>query len=375
METEVKIKFLMLLTVIKFSTIVQQERSAYDKIYELTSGPKSTIKSVHDTSIQILQQVGRTNYPVNVYFAAQQQELLEHSSAEHSLDDVLSKIIEHHNRMKQIGPAKCDSATVKQSDGKDSKKKGDKSATANPALKSDIESSIKCQICSLEHSAKDCPMFYELKKQSAARRGELLPGRPDKDSKRKGSKGSQELDSSEESTDKICLLCSQLKHVPDWASRNHTTQECGQLAKLNKQRGEELENPTRYRKDSSTYQRPNSQRSFTDQSQSSTMQNPYYDSSSAYSSQYPSQMPMPPQMWLSSHPMQSMSRESMGSYRSGGNSQTYRSANMTSITSPRMQQNVRDEMGEYEDTQRDARLSFTPDFRAMYPQQPSTPAL
>ena len=212
--------------VINFSTIVQQERSAYDKIFELTSGPKATIKSVHETSLRLLQQVGRFEYPVNAYFAAQLQEQLERSSVEYSLDDVLSKIIEHHNRMKQIGPAKCDSATVKQGDGKDSKKKGDKSATANPALKSDIGSPIKCQICSLEHSAKDCPMFYELKKQSTTRRGELFPGRPDKDGKRKGAKGSQELDSSDESTDKICLLCSQLKHVPDWASRNHTTQEC-----------------------------------------------------------------------------------------------------------------------------------------------------
>jgi hypothetical protein len=39
-----------------------------------------------------------------------------------------------------------------------------------------------------------------------------------------------------------------------------------------------------------------------------------------------------------------------------------------------MQQNVRDEMGEYEDTQREARLSFTPEYRAMYTQQPSTPS-
>ena len=153
-----------------------------------------------------------------------------------------------------------------------------------------------------------------------------------------------------------------MKHVPDWASRNHTTQECGQLAKLNKQRGEDLENSPRYRRDGPTYQRPNSQRSFTDQSQTSTMQNPYYDSSSQYKSQYSPQPPMPPQMWLNSYPMQSMSRESMGSYRSGGNSQTYRSANMTSITSPRMQQNVRDEMGEYEDMQGEARLSFTPEY-------------
>ena len=155
--------------VFKFSTILQQERSAYEKIFELTSGPKDTIKSVNETSLRLIQQVARTDYPVNVYFATQQQELIERSSAEYSLDNVLSKVIEHHNRMKQIGPAKCDSALDKQSDGKDNKKKGDKSATANPALKGGNESSTKCQLCSLEHSALDCPMFYELKKQSQAR--------------------------------------------------------------------------------------------------------------------------------------------------------------------------------------------------------------
>jgi hypothetical protein len=37
-------------------------------------------------------------------------------------DDALSKIIELHNRMKQSGQAKCDSATDKQGDGKDIKK-------------------------------------------------------------------------------------------------------------------------------------------------------------------------------------------------------------------------------------------------------------
>jgi hypothetical protein len=128
---------------LRFATILLQERSAYEKIFELTSGKKDTIKSVHETSIRLLQQVGRYDFSANAYFAAQLQEQLERSSVEYSLDDVLSKIIEHHNRMKQIGPAKCDSASVKQSDGKDSKKKGDKSVIANPALKSDMESSIK----------------------------------------------------------------------------------------------------------------------------------------------------------------------------------------------------------------------------------------
>ena len=83
--------------VLKFATILQQERSAYEKIFELTSGSKDTIKSVHETSVRLLQQVGRADYPVNVYFATQQQERRERCSTEYSLDDVLSKIIEHHD--------------------------------------------------------------------------------------------------------------------------------------------------------------------------------------------------------------------------------------------------------------------------------------
>jgi hypothetical protein len=49
-------------------------------------------------------------------------------------------------------------------------------------------------------------MFYELKKQSAARHRDFFPCRPDKDGKSKGANGSQDLDSSEESTDEICQL-------------------------------------------------------------------------------------------------------------------------------------------------------------------------
>jgi hypothetical protein len=77
----------------KFATRLLQERSAYDKIYELTSGPKDRIKPVHETIIQLIQQVGRTDYPANAPFATQLQEHVERSSVEYSLDDVLSKTI------------------------------------------------------------------------------------------------------------------------------------------------------------------------------------------------------------------------------------------------------------------------------------------
>jgi hypothetical protein len=51
-----------------------------------------------------------------------------------SLDDVLIKVSFHCNRMKAIEPAKCNPSVDTQHNGKDSKKKGDKSAVANPAI-------------------------------------------------------------------------------------------------------------------------------------------------------------------------------------------------------------------------------------------------
>ena len=47
---------------------------------------------------------------------------------------------------------------------------------------------------------------------------------------------------------------------------------------------------------------------------------------------------------------------------------------MSSLVSPRPQQSFQEETGEYEDMQRGPRLSFTPEFRTMYPQQSSTPS-
>ena len=121
----------------------------------------------------------------------------------------------------------------------------------------------------------------ELRKQSAAKRGELLPGKSDKDGKRKGAKGSQNLDAAEDSGDKICLVCSQLKDIPDWAARNHSTRECGQIARLSKYRedGGQTENPNRYRRDNSNYQKQNHDRFFEDQSYYSprSVQNPSYE--------------------------------------------------------------------------------------------------
>ncbi len=63
------------------------------------------------------------------------------------------------------------------------------------------------------------------------------------------------------------------------------------------------------------------------------------------------------------------SREMMGQYRSGGSSQMQRSANMSSLQSPRPQSS-RDEMSEYEEMQRDPRNSFIPENQTIFsPQQ------
>jgi hypothetical protein len=64
-------------------------------------------------------------------------------------------------------------------------------------------------------------MVNELKKEKLQDEDNSFPAGPgDKDSKKKETKGNQEMDLSEELNDTICPLGLQLKHVPDWAPRN-----------------------------------------------------------------------------------------------------------------------------------------------------------
>ena len=46
-------------------------------------------------------------------------ERIELSTNAYSLDDVLTKIVDHYNRTKQIGPVKRETQVIRQSDGKD----------------------------------------------------------------------------------------------------------------------------------------------------------------------------------------------------------------------------------------------------------------
>jgi hypothetical protein len=231
---------------------------------------------------------------VNSYFAAQ-AELFECSSTANTLDDVLCKVVDHHNRIKLIGPVKCDSSADKKSDGKDNKKEGDKSAVANPVIR-EGDTSSTIVLCFKSLGNKGCKL--------CAKRGELFLGKLNKGGKERGAKASQSFNSSEETCKRFCLVCSQLRHVPEWASRNHTTQECGQLAKFNEHTGEGLnvERQARIRRDNYTYQSLNSQRSCTGRHQSPAAQYLHYDARSSYTSPYPTQMLMPPQTYLAPLP-------------------------------------------------------------------------
>ena len=179
------------------------ERSAYEKIFKLTSSTKDTMKTVHDTSIRILHVVGGFDHPTNLYFAEQMIERIELSTNAYSLDDVLTKIVDHYNRTKQIGPVKRDSQVIKQSYGKDGKKKSDKLPVANPAISNGDASSVTCQICSMNHNATNCPRLQAMMQVDAVKRGELFPGKSDKDGKWKGVKAGQGFESNEDTDHKF----------------------------------------------------------------------------------------------------------------------------------------------------------------------------
>ena len=75
---------------------------------------------------------------------------------------------------------------------------------ANPAIS---DGDVTCQICHMNHSATNCPKFRAMQQDDAVRQGEFFPGKSDKDSKWKGAKTSQNLDSNK-TGEKFCLVCS-----------------------------------------------------------------------------------------------------------------------------------------------------------------------
>ncbi len=215
-------------------------------------------------------------------------ELIESSTNAYSLDDVLSKIVGHYNSTKIFGPVKREPQVVKQSDGKDGKKKSDKPAVANPAISNGDASSVTCQICSMNHNATNCPRSRAMMQEDAVKRGEHFPGKSDKDGKRKVVKAGKGFESNEDTDDKFCLLCSKLRYMPRGAAKTNNTQDCRQLAKFNRQleEGVEVENTSLIRRENYAGQRASLQKSYADQSQSQSAQYPYYDVQTPYISQY-----------------------------------------------------------------------------------------
>ncbi len=185
-------------------------------VFELTSGVREVTKPVQETATELLQQVARSDSRM-VEYAIRKIEEIQRSQKETSLEAVMSDIVDRYVRINDaIGQAK--------SSPQIEKKKGDKPATANPATKDGLQ--VKCQLCRSEHSAIDCPLYRDLQKKSAVRRGDLLPGPLDKDGKRRGVKDDAGDESQNDFGDKVCLICTKLMLCPPRQARNHTTQEC-----------------------------------------------------------------------------------------------------------------------------------------------------
>jgi hypothetical protein len=110
----------------------------------------------------------------------------------------MTKIVDYYNCTKQIGPVEREPQVIKQSNGKDSKKKSDKLPVANPAISNGDASSVTCQICSMHHNTTNCPRLQVMMQDDAVKLGELFPGKLDKDSKWKGMKAAQGFESNED---------------------------------------------------------------------------------------------------------------------------------------------------------------------------------
>ncbi len=98
-------------------------------------------------------------------------ERIELSTTAYSLDDLLTKIVDHYNSTKQIGPVKREPQVIKQSDGKDCKKKCDKLPVANPSISNGYASSVTCQICSMNHNSTNCPRLQAMMQVDAVKQG------------------------------------------------------------------------------------------------------------------------------------------------------------------------------------------------------------
>ena len=196
----------------KWSQDVQQARGAYEMVQDLTSLPREVMRPVQETAIEILQQTARSDPRMVEYSIGKIQEI-ERSPIDISLEGVMVDVVDRYVRITEaMGHTKGSQQSEK--------KKGEKPATANPAIKDGM--SVQCQICGCKHSASECPEIIGALKQSSIRRGKLLPGETDKDRRRKGNKG----ESDDETHGEVCLICTKFNLCSPSAARSHTTAEC-----------------------------------------------------------------------------------------------------------------------------------------------------
>jgi hypothetical protein len=151
-------------------------------VFGLIGGVREEIKPPPDTAKEFLHQLAQTEPRTRMLeFVLDKVQELEQSPKEITLDQVLNTTVDRFVRMQEaVGPTKSNSQSEK--------KKGNKSATANPISIFKDGLRILCQICGSEHSAEDCQEVHEALKQSNIRRGKFLPGPSDQGCKRQGAR-------------------------------------------------------------------------------------------------------------------------------------------------------------------------------------------
>ena len=321
-----------------FSNKLQQTRGIYEMIFSLIGGVRESIKPVQDTAKELLHQIAQTE-PRMLEFSLDKIQEIEQSSKDITLDQLMNAIVDRYARLQEaVGPAKVNPQP--------DKKKGEKSATANPAVMNGAK--VQCQICGSEHNATECPQVKEALKQAAFKRGQLFPSQSDKDSKRRGTKD----DSDDESPGEVCLICTKFNLCSQRAARSHTTEECKRVKDSIKknllENGNLSEKEDRPRRDKSK-QIQQSVGVEQNYQQSTMMQNPGYEATPQGPRQfYGSPYQMQNQMWHQTMQQQQMRPEPQqmyGQYRPGGGPQTPRSANMSaSVSSQGQMQGMMHEM-------------------------------
>ncbi len=104
---------------------------------------------------------------------------IEQSSTECNSESVMKAIVERHGRINDaMGPIKFKLQVDRQSENADGKKKGGNPAIANPAAMK-----LRCRVCQLQHDVNACRHVKEALKIQPRQRGELVPGKSEKEGK------------------------------------------------------------------------------------------------------------------------------------------------------------------------------------------------